>query len=101
MNKSRKLKVILVCGSGIATSTMVYPVVEDILREGGYNFHIIKGNFHDIKNYTNLDMILTTMVSLPKEVINLGVPIVYVSSLLHGNKTDVAKNIYDILEKMD
>ncbi len=101
MNKNKRLNVMLVCGSGIATSTMVYPVVEDILRDGGYNYRIIKGNFHDIKNHANLDLVLTTMASLPQEIVDMNIPIVHVAPLLYGDKANVEKNIYDALEKMD
>jgi len=91
----------LVCGSGIATSTMVYPVVEDILREGGYSFKIIKGNFHDIKNYTNLDVIMTTMAALPQDILDMKIPVVHVAPLLYGDKDSVSKAIYEVLEKLE
>lgn len=92
-----KKRVMLVCGSGMVSSTLVYPMVEEILKEGGYRFEIIKGSFNDVKNHQNISIILTTVSPLPKEVLEMGIPISFVTPLFKGNKDAVKGDIYEKL----
>lgn len=96
MGKDR-VKVMLVCGSGIVSSTLVYPMVEDILRDNKYNYEIIKGSFHEIKNHSNVDLILTTMTHIPPEVEALNIPVVMVTALFKGDTESVSKDINQVL----
>ncbi|SKC88072.1 PTS sugar transporter subunit IIB [Maledivibacter halophilus] len=97
--KKDKKRIMLVCGSGMVSSTLVYPMVEEILKEGGFRYEIIKGGFNDIKKYANINMILTTVSPLPKNVVEMGIPVVVVTSLFKGDKESVRDNIYEVLKK--
>ncbi|MGB9591305.1 MAG: PTS sugar transporter subunit IIB [Candidatus Kryptoniota bacterium] len=96
MGKPRK-KVLLVCGSGIVSCTLIAPVVEEILNETPYNCELIKGRFHDIPlHIKTLDLILTT-VPLPKDVASGTVPVVVVTRLFGGAKEEVKQQILKAL----
>ncbi len=92
-----KKRIMLVCGSGMVSSTLVYPMVEEILKEGGYRFEIIKGSFNDVKNNSNIALILTTVSPLPKEVVETGIPITVVTALFRGDKDAVKGDIFSKL----
>lgn len=92
----------LVCGSGIVSSTLILPPVEDILDKSPYKYELIKGTFNEIplKMRTGgLDLILTTVSPLPQVVIDTGVPVVVVTKLFKGLKDEVAKMVYEALDK--
>ena len=96
MVKPRK-KVILVCGSGIVSCTLIAPIVEEILAESPYNCELIKGRFHDIPlHIKTLDLILTT-VPLPRDIATAGVPVVVVTKLFGGAKEEVKQEILKAL----
>lgn len=97
MSSSDRVRVMLVCGSGIVSSTLVYPMVEDILRDNGYNFEIIKGGFHEIKNYSNIRLVLTTMAQVPPEVVSLNIPVVVVTDLFKGDSDRITEEINRVL----
>ncbi|WP_066505088.1 hypothetical protein [Abyssisolibacter fermentans] len=98
-SKSRK-RIMLVCGSGMVSSTLVHPMVEEILKEGGFRFEVIKGGFNDIKNHSNIDLVLTTLsTKLPKDVTDLNIPTVVVTPLFKGDKEAVREQIYAELRK--
>jgi|LSQX01.2.fsa_nt_gb galactitol-specific phosphotransferase system IIB component len=88
----------LVCGSGIVSSTLVAPTVEEILRESPYNCELIKGGLGDLKDKINqIDLLLTT-ITLPKDIEQVGVPVVSVTGLFNGEEEKIKR---DILEKLD
>ena len=96
----KKIKLILVCGSGIASSTLVYPMVEDLLRDNGYDYEILKGTFNDVKNYMDLDMVMTTLTYLPQEVIDLNIPIITVTTLLKGDYETIGTIVEEVKKVM-
>lgn len=98
-DKKDKKRIMLVCGSGMVSSTLVYPMVEEILKEGGFRFEIIKGGYNDVKNHASINLILTTVSPLPKEVVEMGIPVVVVTALFKGDKESVRENIFTELKK--
>jgi galactitol-specific phosphotransferase system IIB component len=93
-----KKKVMLVCGSGIVSCTLIMPPVEEILESSPFRCELIKGRFHDIPSrIDNLDLILTT-VPLQDEFDLKGVPVVIVMGLFGGgNKEEIRKQIHEAL----
>ncbi len=97
MRERRTKKVMLVCGSGIVSSTLVAPMVEDILERGGWRYRLIKGRLHEVSGrLKDLDLILTT-VPLPAEIAEAGVPVVVITELFAGKKEAIARQIQDAL----
>ena len=100
LKKQRKIrkKVMLVCGSGIASSTLVAPTVEEILRASPYNCELIKGGLGDLKDKIDqIDLLLTT-ITLPGDMGLTDVPVVTVTGLFSGEKERIK---VEILEKLD
>jgi galactitol-specific phosphotransferase system IIB component len=98
--KDIKKRIMLVCGSGIVSSTLVLPPVEDILEKSTYKCELIKGTFNEIPlvmRTKKIDLILTTVSPLPQAVIDTGIPVVYVTQLFKGEKEEVAKKVYEAL----
>jgi galactitol-specific phosphotransferase system IIB component len=100
--KPIKKRIMLVCGSGIVSSTLILPPVEDILEKIPYRCQLIKGTFNEIPHVMKsgrIDLILTTVSPLPKEVIDTGIPVVVVTPLFKGQKDEVAKSVLEALER--
>lgn len=95
--KSERINIMLVCGSGIVTSTLVYPQVESILQKNHYNYRLIKGGFHDIRNHPNVNLILATMTDVPSEVKKLDIPVIAVTALLKGDTAEIEEQINAVL----
>jgi galactitol-specific phosphotransferase system IIB component len=94
-----KKKIMLVCGSGIVSSTLVMPVIEEILEEilRG-NYELIKGRIHEVPGrLKDLDLILTT-VPLTPDIQKAGVPIVTVTGLFAGKKEEIKQKIIEALK---
>jgi len=94
-----KKRVMLVCGSGIVSSTLVFPVVEEILKESGYRFELIKGTFSEFEGKGKLDLILTTVSPLPKKIVESGIPVVVVTPLFRGDRQAVEGKILSALKQ--
>lgn len=100
MSRKALKNIMLVCGSGIATSSLIAPMVEEILKDNKINYKLIKGSINDISTYDkNVDLVLTT-VPLPKEV-SERVPVVVVIELLAGKKEEVSKKIMKTLSNKE
>jgi len=97
MSKPKK-KVMLVCGSGIVSSTLIAPVIEEILEKSPYLCELIKGRIHEIpQRLKDLDLILTTV---PLRGIDVGkVPVVVVTGLFAGRREEVEKQILEALSR--
>ena len=55
-------KVVIACGAGLATSSMVKSKVEDILKKNGIQFKTIQCTLTEVDNYDgDVDLIITTM----------------------------------------
>jgi galactitol-specific phosphotransferase system IIB component len=97
VGKPRK-KVLLVCGSGIVSCTLIAPIIEEILNESPYSCELIKGRFLDIPSQLDkLDLILTT-VPLPNDIVSGTVPVVVVTKLFGGAREEVKQQIFKALE---
>lgn len=95
-----KKKVMLVCGSGIVSCTLILPPVEEILESSSYRCALIKGRFHDIpQRIKELDLILTT-VPLPADLETQDVPIVVVMGLFGGqSKDEIRREVHEALDR--
>ena len=97
----KQLRVMLVCGSGIASSSMILPQCENCLDELGYNYKIIKGSFKEIKDTPNLDLVLATMLTMPTYIKELNIPTVCVAKLFRGDKENIKAEIKKALKDED
>jgi len=94
-----KRHVLLVCGSGIVSCTLIMPPVEAILESSPFRCELIKGRFLDIPQRINqLDLILTT-VPLPKDIDLHGVPVVVVMGLFTGQKEQIKSQVHEALQR--
>lgn len=109
-NKRKKvLNVLVVCGSGIATSSMVQPAVEEILAKLTSNRYTIdRGAVSDIPGYSsrarnNVDLVLSTVPISKDMASKVTVPVVVVSGLLYGDymtREKVVKEIKQVLQEI-
>jgi len=91
-----KPKTILVaCGTGIATSTVVANLVEEALRDRGFNIHVKQCKVAEVQAHLDgVDLIVTTTQLSG----NFGVPIIKTLAFLTGiGKEDALKQIIDAL----
>lgn len=93
-----KIKILVACGSGIATSTLAVSVVEELCKDNNIPADIIKSSMHEIESYaSSVDVILTTN-KFSKE---LGVPIVNVVAFISGiNEEKVKEDVKNLLIKL-
>lgn len=55
-------KIVIACGAGLATSSMVKDKIEQILKENGIRFNTIQCTLTEVDNYDGeVDLIITTM----------------------------------------
>lgn len=89
-------KIVIACGAGLATSSMVKDKVETILKKNGIQFKTIQCTLTEVDNYDGeVDLIVTTMRVRKK----YKSPVVSGSSYLSGvNEDAVTKQILDILK---
>lgn len=52
--------IVIACGGGIATSTVIVKKVEQLLNENCIQHKIIQCTINEIKNYKNADLIVTS-----------------------------------------
>ncbi len=91
----------LVCGSGIVSSTLIMPAIEEILAKSPYDCELIKGRIHEIRDrLKDLDLILST-APLPKDITTGGVPVVIVTALFAGKKEEIKQKILKALGSKD
>lgn len=98
---TKKLKIIIACGSGVATSTLAARAVQEVCDENDFNVNIETCGIREIDQYTdNADIILTTCrydKSLP-------CPVMSVTSFVTGintekTKMELVKRLQEILNK--
>lgn len=90
-------KIVIACGTGIATSTMVKDRVETILRKNGVPAKIIQCTLNEVDGYDgDVDLIITTM-KIRKRYKS---PSISGSAYLSGiNEEEVTQQILDVLKK--
>lgn len=83
-----RLKIVVACGSGVATSTLAARAVQDACDENGLNISIETCGIREIDQYTeNADIILTTC----KYDRPLPCPVMSVTSFVTGVGTEKTK----------
>lgn len=89
-------KIVIACGAGLATSSMVKFKIESILKEHGIRFETIQCTLTEVDNYDGeVDLIITTMRVRKK----YQSPLVSGSAYLSGvNEDMVTQQIVEILK---
>lgn len=91
----KKIKILVVCGTGIATSTVVSRKLEEKLSEKGFSVETRQCKAAEVENnLEGVDIIVTT-TPVPE---NLGVPVVRTLAFLTGVGEDEAIN--EVIEKI-
>lgn len=92
------VRVLVACGSGVATSTIAQEEIKKILSEAGINAKIYKSTINEIEGkQDDVDLILvTTNYKLP-----LRRPCLSVFGLISGiNKEKISQDIVDACKKI-
>lgn len=92
-----KKKVVIACGAGLATSTMILQKVEAILQEAGIDCSVTQCQIYELDSYDgNVDLFVTSMkVDEDKYV----TPVVVGTPFLIGlNEEEVKEKIIQILK---
>lgn len=95
---ANEVKILIACGSGIATSTVAQERVKEILAEAGIPAKITKGTVGQVQSLQDdVDVILlTTRYSQP-----LSKPMVQVFGLISGiNEDAVKQQVVDICRRV-
>ena len=93
-----EIKILIACGSGIATSTVVQEKVKVILKDANIRANIIKGTVSEIPSKSqNVDLVLVT-TNYRKAI---DVPLIPVFGLISGiNEDKIAQDIIDTSHKI-
>ena len=88
-------KIIVACGTGMATSTIISEKIKEILNENNIKFSITQCILNEIGSYAdNADLIVTSM----KIQEDFGVPVIVGTPFLIGvNEDAVKEKILEIL----
>jgi len=92
--KGNRKKVMLVCGSGIVTSSIIMPTVEDVLDSIGIKYKIIKGSVGELKaggKSLDIDAVISTL-EVDASLVNC--PVVMARELISGQASP------DLVEKI-
>ncbi|APF23276.1 PTS sugar transporter subunit IIB [Clostridium butyricum] len=94
MNKQKL--VLVACGTGIATSTVVCKKVEDLIKANNLNARIIQCKISEVPGYEDeADLLVTTTISSS----NYKIPVIKaVNYLTNINPDKVDKEIIDALK---
>ena len=94
MNKQKL--VLVACGTGIATSTVVCKKVEDLIKANNLNARIIQCKISEVPGYEDeADLLVTTTISSS----NYKIPVIKaVNYLTNLNPDKVDKEIIDALK---
>lgn len=86
-----KIKVLVACGSGIATSTVAQEKIKEILSEAGIHAEITKGTIGQIPSLAEgVDVVMTTT----RYTRNIGKPVIQVFGLISGiNESSLIEQI--------
>lgn len=89
-------KIVIACGAGLATSSMVKDKVEEILKMNNIKVKIIQCTLTEVDTYDgDVDLIITTMKVRKK----YESPVISGSAYLSGvNEDAITKQIIDILK---
>lgn len=102
MNKNKEIKkeVVVACGKGLATSSMVILKVNDILMENNIKANVTKCSLKELSKYDGkADLIITTMKVDKDKYVS---PVVIGNALLVGfNEEPIVKEIVEVLSKKE
>lgn len=89
-------KIVIACGAGLATSSMVKDKVEEVLKKNNIKVKIIQCTLTEVDTYDgDIDLIITTMKVRKK----YESPVISGSAYLSGvNEDAITKQIIDILK---
>lgn len=92
----RDEKIVIACGAGLATSSMVKDKVEAILKQKGIAFQTVQCTLTEVDNYDgSVDLIITTMRVRKK----YHSPVLSGSAYLSGvNEDEVTAKMLEILQ---
>lgn len=91
----KKLRILVVCGTGIATSTVVARKLEEKLAEKGFNIETRQCKASEVENrLEGVDLIVTT-TPVPND---LGIPVIRTLAFLTGIGEDQV--IEEVTEKL-
>lgn len=92
------VRILIACGSGVATSTVAQEAVKKIVADAGINAKIFKSTMNEIEGKQNdVDLILVT-TNYRKPVSK---PVISVFGLISGiNKDKIAANIVEACQKI-
>lgn len=92
------ITVLVACGAGVATSTIISKRVSDLLKKNDVEFNMIQCSLNEVQSHLNtVDLIITSMpISM-----DLGKPVVVATSYLIGIGEDtVNQQILENVEKI-
>ena len=88
--------VIVACGAGLATSSMVKQKIQDIFKKNGISANIIQCTLNEVETYDDKADLITTTMRVRKK---FKAPVISGSAYLSGvNEEQVAQQIVDALK---
>ncbi|SFF78356.1 PTS system IIB component, Gat family [Halobacillus alkaliphilus] len=91
----KKKQVLVACGAGIATSTVVNGAIEDMIKEHNLNADLVQIKISEVGSYEDTADLLVTTAMTKKE---FPFPVVNARSFLTGIGTEHTKQ--EILEEL-
>lgn len=99
-NNKGKIKVMIVCGSGIVTSSLVADKIEDMLDSSPYKYEIIKAGVGELaRTKKKADVILTTC-KIDEGLVS-GIPVIEARGLLSGKTDEIKEKLMEVLDTID
>ena len=96
-NTKGKIKVMIVCGSGIVTSSLAANKVEDILDNSQYEYEIIKASVGELSNFNKKADVILTTCNIDKGLVN-GIPVLEARGLLSGKTDEIKEKLMEVLD---
>lgn len=96
---AREIRVLVVCGSGIATSSLAQQKIEQIAKEAGIRIRVKKGTIGNIQALQQgADVVFTTANYL----LPLEKPHLSVFGLVTGiNRAETARSVKELLQEVE
>jgi PTS system galactitol-specific IIB component len=90
-------RILVACGTGIATSTVVAKAIEEALKERGIDVITRQCKAVEVRSLVDQADLIVTTTQLPS---NLGVPVIHTLAFLTGiGKEDAIEQIVEALQK--
>ena len=90
-------RILVACGTGIATSTVVAKAIEEALKERGIDVITRQCKAVEVRSLVDQSDLIVTTTQLPS---NLGVPVIHTLAFLTGiGKEDAIEQIVEALQK--